>query len=127
MEMYEIAWAPELKVELARLYSLEGQNSTQERARELLEESGEWEALQLRYQGVLEYAQRCQAEPTLFSATPLAIEEYVLSLMFLRPHLRENQREWITEKVHVLLAIAEQTREFRVALLAARQGKATPQ
>ncbi len=126
-EVYEIAWAPELQAELDRLLTTSQQNLTQERARELREDSGQWEALQLRYRGVLDYAKRCQADPTLFSATPLGLEKYVLSLMVLRPYLRDDQQEWISEKIKVLLTIAEETREARVALMAAQPDDATPQ
>jgi hypothetical protein len=118
MTTYEVAWSPELSQELIKLQHPDQQTRIRIRAAEL-RNPRVWIGFHLRCDAVLAHARRGLEDPAqVFSATPMGIEEYLVSYLVLRPHLKEDQQEWLSPKIEELLRIAEHTREIRLALQA---------
>jgi hypothetical protein len=116
MKVYEIAWAPPIMQELIAAKRPECQERLRARAAEVVGSRNERTFLKLRIKAVIAYGRRGIEDSTVFSATPLGIERYVLSLLILRQYFDEPTREWIQPWIDELLEIAEQTREVRIGL-----------
>jgi hypothetical protein len=116
MKVYKVAWAPPVLRELMDSQRPERKERTRRRAEELNGSRIEWQALKLRARAAIAYGRRGQADGQVFSATPLGLEYYALTLLQLRPLLREELQEELQPIIDEVLSIAEDTREVRIAL-----------
>lgn len=120
MDIHEIAWSPELSHEIVQLQHPDKQQEVRARAAQLRQDQTQWLGFTLRCNAVLDHARRGLTDPvSIFSATPMGIEEYLISYLVLRPHLDPEQQEWLAPRIRELLSIAQETRQIRIALRAA--------